>query len=116
MKKENRLLKNTDFSKVYDYKHRYNSLSLAIYFKRNDLNKMRVGLSVSKKVGKAHVRVRVRRVLRAVMDKYNAFNRAFDIIIVAKAGISEKSFNEIYEETCSILNRFIKENLDEKTN
>jgi len=116
MKKENHLLKTNDFAKVYEKRHKIQSACMSVYYSKNELGYLRVGLSVSKKVGKAHTRVRIRRLIRALMDRYNSYSGSYDIIIVARVGFEKHNFLELYEELKPILNRFLKENLDEKKN
>ena len=51
MKKINRLLKNMDFKAVLDNKKSIANKEFIIYIKNNTLNHVRVGISVSSKIG-----------------------------------------------------------------
>ncbi len=116
MKRENRLLKSSEFAKVYDYRHRVSTPLMTVYCKENKLGHLRVGLSVSKKVGKAHIRVRVRRLIRAMFNQCQIYDKSYDIVVVARKGFDEENYDKLYGELQQILTKFIKENLDEKTN
>ena len=58
------LKKNEDFSKCYRTGRSYVNRDLVLYVCGNDLNRNRVGISVSKKVGNSVVRHRITRLIR----------------------------------------------------
>ncbi len=59
--------------------------SLVILYKRNRFGWNRLGIAVSKKVGKAVARNRMKRVVREVFRKNRAsFPRACDIVVIPK--------------------------------
>ena len=55
MKKQNRLLVSKQFKNVIENRKRIRNDCFTIYVKENDVGYLRVGLSVSKRIGKAHV-------------------------------------------------------------
>lgn len=102
MKKEYRLLKSDDFKNVLDSRHCLGkSNSFSVFYKSNNLNHARIGLSVSTKIGNAVTRVRVRRQLRAQINLCAILEKPFDIVIIAKSGYLEKTF----QENAEILNK-----------
>ena len=109
MKKINRLLKNEDFKKVMDEDNLVKSSSMLVFYKPNNLSYMRVGLSVSKKIGKAHVRVKIRRQLRAYFSTLNMYNNSCDIVVIVRIGFLSKSFEENREILKKSLDNLIKE-------
>ena len=58
------LKKNHQFQFVYKYGKSYANKYLVMYVKENGLDKNRIGISVSKKVGNSVVRHRVKRLVR----------------------------------------------------
>lgn len=100
MKKEFRLLKSSDFKKVLNEKKRaLKNDSVSIYYKKNDLSHIRIGLSVSKKLGNAVVRSTTRRKLRAIISELNVLLYSYDIVIIVR----EKFLSNTYLENKQIL-------------
>ena len=62
--KSQHVRRQLDFTRIYRVKMAYNNGVLLVYAARNDLGYPRLGLSVSKKVGKAHARNRWKRIIR----------------------------------------------------
>ena len=69
---------------------------LVTYARRNRTATNRVGITVSKKLGKAHIRNRVRRRLREVYRLNEAlFQPGWDIVIVARSRAIEADFGKL---------------------
>ena len=64
MKFSESLKKNMDFQKVYNGGKSYANKYLVMYVLENNLNKNRIGISVSKKVGNSVIRHRITRLIR----------------------------------------------------
>jgi ribonuclease P protein component len=62
--KKFRLLSASDFSELKVDSLSYKKPALIIYYKKNPYNQTRIGLSVTKKLGKAHDRNRLKRLIR----------------------------------------------------
>lgn len=84
--KNHRLKKNYDFRRVFLKRVSVANRFYVLYFIKKDLrNKTRIGFSVSKKVGKAYVRNRVKRIAREVIRKrVNEFEYGYDLVIIAR--------------------------------
>lgn len=76
---------------------------LALYARKNRTNRNRVGITVSKKLGHAVVRNRVRRRLREIYRLNEAqFLPGYDIVVVARSRAVEASFQELRESYLSL--------------
>lgn len=90
------LKKNRDFQTVYKKGKSYANRLLVMYVLKNETEKNRYGISVSKKVGNSVVRHRVTRLLRENYRLHEEmFNSGLDIVVVARAGAKEASYQEI---------------------
>lgn len=90
------LKKNQDFQSVYRNGKSYANRLLVMYVLENNLDKNRLGISVSKKVGNSVVRHHVTRLVReSYRLQENIFNSGLDIVVVARANAASASFGEI---------------------
>lgn len=69
---------------------------LVLYARKNRTQSNRVGITVSKKLGKAHVRNRVRRRLREIYRLHEAkFQPGWDIVVVARSKAVDAPFDKL---------------------
>ena len=88
--------KNDEFKRVYQNGKSYANKYLVMYIHRNDMDKNRLGISVSKKVGNSVVRHRLTRLIReSYRLKEEKFQCGYDIIVIARVGAKEKSYFDI---------------------
>ena len=67
-----------------------------MYVIENQLNKNRVGISVSKKVGNSVVRHRITRLIReSYRLNESRIKRGMDIVVISRGNAQNKSFVEI---------------------
>lgn len=90
------LKKNRDFQLLYkEGKSRANRY-LVLYVKENGLEKNRLGVSVSKKVGNSIVRHRITRLIRESYRLHeDMFNSGLDIVVVARSTAKDISYHEV---------------------
>lgn len=90
------LKKNKDFRNVYQRGISYANRYLVMYILKNDKNKNRVGISVSKKIGNSIVRHRLTRLIR---ESYRLNEKSFlcgyDIVVIARTGARGKNCRDI---------------------
>lgn len=108
--KENRLTKRKEFGYIYKKGKSVYSKHLMLVYVPTKLKNIRVGFSVSKKVGKAHTRNLVKRRLRAIIQDLIQKNllKTNNYIFVAGSDISTLSFQELEKQVRYLLT---KENL-----
>ena len=90
------LKKNRDFQLLYkEGKSRANRY-LVLYVKENGLEKNRLGVSVSKKVGNSIVRHRITRLIRESYRLHeDMFNSGLDMVVIARVRAKDREMREI---------------------
>ena len=90
------LKKNKDFQIVYRTGKSYANRFLVMYIRKNDLNRNRLGISVSKKVGNSVVRHHLTRLIREsyrLQEEY--FLCGYDIVVVVRVNAKNSSFADM---------------------
>lgn len=102
------LKKTSEFSRVYN-KGRYVVTRAAVmYFVENGTNQIRMGFSVSKKIGKSVVRNKAKRLLKeAVRQNCPEFDKGMDFVFVARAGMKDIVYSDV-EKTIRYLFKNMK--------
>ena len=95
MKFSSSLKLNHIFRKLYHTKGVADAY-LVMYARKNHLGVNRVGITVSKKLGKAHIRNRTRRRLREVYRlNESQFRPGWDIVVVARSKTVDAEFAKL---------------------
>jgi len=90
------LKSNRDFQKVYTEGKSFANRYLVMYLLKNESERNRLGISVSKKVGNSVVRHRVKRLIKESYRLNNGnFVQGYDIIIIARTATKGKSYQEV---------------------
>lgn len=97
MKKKNRIKKNEDFQKVFKQGKSMANRQFVIYMLNQPEEKeFRLGLSVSKKIGNAVTRNRVKRLVRQVfLEEKDSLKTGMDFIVIARKPASEMDYHEV---------------------
>ena len=100
------LKNNQQFRFVYKNGRSYANKYFIMYVKENGLDKNRIGISVSKKVGNSVVRHRITRLVRESYRLHESvFNSGLDMVVIARKSAKDKTCQDIirYEEAESAL-------------
>ena len=102
------LRKNSDFRSVYNKKKSFGDRYLVMYIKENGTDTIRLGVSVSKKVGNSIVRHRLARLIRESFRlESHRITRGLDIVVVARTSLSDKGYKETHQSMVHLCKHFL---------
>ena len=106
MKVINRIKRNEEFVLAVRKGKTLKETPYIIHYLPNELSVCRVGLSVSKHIGNAVTRNRIKRQTRAMCDSLIDYSsHAFDIVIVVKTEFLNSSFDENKNSLSELLSK-----------
>ena len=111
MKVKYRVKTHEDFQEVIKEKKTVSNRIYVLYYKKNELNHSRVGISASKKLGNAVTRNKIRRQIRMMAQQVINFENSIDYCIIVRKSYLEQTFEDNKKELSILLekaNRRIK--------
>lgn len=103
-RREERLRKRREFLRVYEQGKKIRGSFVFVYLLENDLAVSRLGLTVSRKVGRPVVRNRVKRRLREVFRRHkNLIERPCDVVLNVRRAAAEASYTSLEKEFCRLV-------------
>lgn len=107
--KEDKIRKNKEFRSVYRRGKSFSNKLLVLYIYKNKYNTNRIGISVSKKVGKSVVRSRVKRLIkesyRVNIKENNIKKQGFDLVFIARHSCNDKTYKEVEAALVNLLKK-----------
>ena len=103
MKVINRIKANQDFALAIKKGKTFKTDSYLIHVADNSLNRVRVGISVSKKLGNAVTRNKIKRQIRAMCQMIDFDSTGKEVVVVVRKEFLEKSYQENKELLCLML-------------
>ena len=105
LRKEERITRRSEFQKISKQGVRYNTKNFSvIIFSHNNEAIQRLGISVSKKVGGAVTRNRVKRLLREFFRLHKELlPKASDFLFIAKSGSAYLNYSALSKEMVGFL-------------
>ncbi len=94
MKKEYRIKKTQEFQSIMSKKQYSAKPSVVIYCAKKCEEHARVGISVSKKLGNAVQRNKIKRQLRMMLQEMASQSYPYDAIIIARNAYSSQSYQQ----------------------
>lgn len=95
MEKSYRIKKNEDFQLIYRKGKSVANRQFVVYRLDNQVTHFRLGISVSKKIGNAVHRNRIKRAIRESFTKHKRDIVAADFIVIARQPADQMSVEEI---------------------
>ena len=110
LRKSERLRKRPEFLRTRRRGRRAEGRWVVVYAAPGETDSSRVGITVSKKVGKAVVRNHWKRRLREIFrhDK-DWFGPSLDVVIIAKRGRQEPTYRELRRDVKKAVRRAVQE-------
>lgn len=112
MKKKYRVKKNEDFSRIISRRNSLASSSFIIYKDQNDIGHGRVGISVSKKLGIAVVRNKIKRQLRMMILECFDFEENMDYVVIVRKNYLSHEYIENKNELESLYKKIKKRRIN----
>ncbi len=98
--------KTDEFSSVFSFRKRYTTQHLVIHYKPNNINVVRVGFVVAKKISKLAVdRNYMRRVLRELCRHEKTLLNDVDVVIQVTKPFSNANFFIIKQELANVFGK-----------
>jgi ribonuclease P protein component len=111
-KQHHRLLRPPQFRLVYARGRKYDGPLFTAFLLKTESEDQRLGITVTRKFGRAVVRNRCKRRLREAFrlrDKECLFGIGYDLVINARSGLAKADFVQIRQALAEVLTRFQKQ-------
>ncbi|MFP5246654.1 MAG: ribonuclease P protein component [Thermoanaerobaculia bacterium] len=109
--KQRRLAKRREFVRVYETGQKQFSRYSVLFFAANDLPHSRIGITATKKLGKANVRNRLKRwtreVYRRQREPLGLDAQSLDIVVNVKPNAADTTFDEYSRDLGRALERVV---------
>lgn len=104
MRRDARLRRREDFAAVHRQGRSWADATLVLRSRRNALGSSRFGFSISKRVGNAVVRNRIKRRLREATRNL-VLHGCWDVVVIARAPAAEADFKALRQSLLSLARR-----------
>jgi len=104
MEKKYKLRKNMEFKKVYSGGKNFWNRNLILYIRKNKLEESRFGVTITKKIGNAVVRNKIKRRIKEIyrLNMYR-IKDGYDLIFIPKKNVVDISYKELESALIHIL-------------
>jgi ribonuclease P protein component len=111
--KGKRLAKRREFLRVYETGRKVVSRYVVLFFAANELPLSRIGITATKKIGKANIRNRLKRwtreVYRRQREPLGIDQRSVDVVVNVKPNAADASFADYSRDLGRALQRVVSE-------
>ncbi len=103
MKKSYRVKRERDFNDIFTKGSNFANRKFVVYKLEKGQAHFRVGISVSKKLGNAVMRNRIKRRIRHVLIELRDWLVTDDFVVIARKGVEELSYQELKQNLLHVL-------------
>ena len=105
MKKKQIIQKESEFTDlIHNCPYKKNSYFVIYYRTNKEAN--RYGISVPKKTGKAHIRNKIKRRIKNIIDQnQNCVHSPYDYVIIIRKRLIELNYQQIEEQLMNLLKK-----------
>ena len=104
--KVNRLTKRKEFNYLYKFGKAQHTPHLTCVYLPTKYRPIKIGFTVTNKIGKAHTRNLIKRRLRAIVREFvSTLPNNYNVVIIAKAGIDSLDFSNLRDEVYTLFKR-----------
>jgi len=94
-----RIVKSSEYRSLYGRGKRLQAQRFVLYRRENNLEHHRLGITVSRKIGRAVVRNRIKRLFREIFRRNRAeIPHHYDFVVNAKQGCAGATYSELRKE------------------
>lgn len=109
MKKINIIKKNYDINNIINKRNMVKNKYFYIYKDKNNINNYRFAICVSKKIGNAVTRNKIKRQTKDIIDKSNlVFNSNNDYVIIIRNEINNINYIEMRENLINLISKILE--------
>ena len=106
-----RLRKNKEFNYIYKKGDRVSTEHFTLFVVKGKYNNYRIGFSVSKKLGKANVRNKLKRRLREIVRRDIDVKNFQNYVLLAREGAEKLEFRPLQEEVKKLFFKYEKKKM-----
>ena len=105
MKKKNIIKSKLEYTEIINKSKYIKNKYFIIYFRKNESSN-RYGISVPTKTGKAHIRNKIKRRLKNIIDN-NEFNiqKSYDYVIIIRKSIVELNYQQMANNFLALIEK-----------
>lgn len=114
MKKRYRIKKNEEFQQIIHNGKKVVARGFIVYYDKSVmLMNDRVGISVSKKLGNAVERNKIKRQVRMMVNEITNFNHGLDIVIIVRNRFNDRSYQVNKKELLKVYETVYNNDVDQ---
>ena len=103
--KDRRILRRAEYLQVYENGRRLAGRKLVFFLRPSSSDRTRLGITITKKTGSSVVRNRLRRRLRELFRRTEAFSVPVDLVVNVRPGAEMAPYHDLAEDFARLVRR-----------